>query len=314
MILGGGGPDPAFLKPIAPEVEDEPTSGMAVAFERPLDVASTPILRSHVIDGRAVLPMALILEWLAQGAMSRNPGMACCGVDDLRLLKGVILREALPETIRVLAARATRRDGHSVVPVELRGVLGDGREVLHARAEVILGDRHPEAPGPLDEPDLPASESTREEIYRDVLFHGPGLQGIVAVEGCGDLGIAATVEAAPAPSDWVDRPLRQQWLTDPLALDCAFQIMILWSVERAGAGSLPTFVGRYRQFRRSFPAGGVRVVARVTEAGPHRARADVDFLDDRGRPVARIEDYECVIDASLKSAFRRNRPAQVELK
>jgi len=91
-------------------------------------------------------------------------------------------------------------------------------------------------------------------------------------------------------------------------------MMILWSVERAGAGSLPTFVGRYRQFRRSFPAGGVRVVARVTEAGPHKARADVDFLDDRGQPVARIEDYECVIDASLQSAFRRNRAARLESK
>ncbi len=90
-------------------------------------------------------------------------------------------------------------------------------------------------------------------------------------------------------------------------------MMILWSVERTGSGSLPTFVGRYRQFRRAFPAEGVRVVARVTEAGPHKARADVDFLDDRGQPVARIEDYECVIDASLKAAFRRNRAAQARV-
>ena len=155
---------------------------------------------------------------------------------------------------------------------------------------------------------------TADEAYRDILFHGPDLRGIVEIEGCGDLGIAATVSAAPAPSSWVVNPFRGRWLTDPLALDCAFQLMILWSVERAGAGSLPTYVGRYRQFRQSFPAEGVRVVARVTESGPHKARADVDFLDDRGRPVARIEDYECVIDASLKAAFRRNRAAQLESK
>jgi NAD(P)-dependent dehydrogenase (short-subunit alcohol dehydrogenase family)/acyl carrier protein len=314
VILGGGGPDPAFVRPSAPVVEAEQTSGMALVFERLLDAATTPILRSHVIDGRPVLPMALILEWLAQGAMSRNPGMACCGIDDLRLLKGVVLRETLPETIRVLAAKATRLDGHSVVPVELRGVLADGREVLHARGEVVLGDQHPIAPLAPDEPGLPPYATTSLEIYRDVLFHGPDLQGIVAVDGCGDAGIAATVQGAPAPSTWVDRPLRQQWLTDPLALDCAFQMMILWSVERAGAGSLPTFVGRYRQFRRAFPSGGVRVVARVTEASPHKARADVDFLDEAGALVARIEDYECVIDASLQSAFRRNRAAQVESK
>ena len=314
VILGGGGPDPDFLKPTAAEKVEGLSTGLAKVFERPLDVASTPILESHVMDGRPVLPMALILEWLAQGAMTRNPGMVCRGVDDLRLLKGVILREALPETIRALAGKGVRRDGHSVVPVELRGVLADGREVLHARGEVVLGDRYPEAPSPLDDPGLPPYEATRREIYRDVLFHGPDLQGIIAIEGCDDLGIAATVSAAPAPSEWVVNPLRNQWLTDPLALDCAFQMMILWSVERTGSGSLPTFVGRYRQFRRAFPGEGVRVVARITEAGPHKARADVDFLDDRGQPVARIEDYECVIDASLKAAFRRNRAVQVESK
>ncbi len=312
VILGGGGPDPAFLDPVA--ADEAAPSAMTRVFERVLDAATTPILRSHVMDGRPVLPMALILEWLAQGAMTRHPGLVCCGVDGLRLLKGVVLRDGKPETIRVLAGKAARRDGLTVVPVELRGDPAGGREVVHARGEVVLGDRHPEGARRVDEPSLPAYAGTRREIYRDVLFHGPGLQGIARVEGCGDLGIVAAVEAAPAPSTWIEKPLRQQWLTDPLALDCAFQMMILWSVEHAGSGSLPTYVGRYRQFRRSFPAAGVRVVARVTESGPHRARADVEFLDADGEPVARIEDYECVIDASLKSAFRRNRAAQVESK
>ena len=217
---------------------------------------STPILGSHVMDGRPVLPMALILEWLAQGAMTRNPGMVYVGVDNLRLLKGVILREALPETIRALAGKGVRRDGHSVVPVELRGVLGDGREVLHARGEVVLGDHYPEVPAAAADPALPPYPMTRREIYRDVLFHGPGLQGIVAVEGCGDRGIAARVSTAPSPSEWVVSPLRNQWLTDPLALDAAFQMMILWSFEQAGSGSLPTFVGRYRQFPPVVPGRG----------------------------------------------------------
>ena len=314
VVLGGGGPDPAFLVPDLPPEDAEPGPAMARVFERTLDAASTPILGSHVMDGRPVLPMSMILEWLAQGAMTRNPGLACLGLDDLRLLKGVVLRDARPETIRVLAGRAVRRDGRSIVPVELRGDVGDGREVLHARGQVVLGDRHEHGGSPAVEPALPPYSPTRREIYRDVLFHGPDLQGIVAVEGCGDAGIVATVATAPPPSTWLDRPLRQSWVTDPLALDCAFQMMILWCVERAGSGSLPTFVGSYRQFRRAFPAGNVRVVARVTESGPHRARADVDFLDDRGEPIARIEDYECVIDASLKSAFRRNRAAQVESK
>ena len=125
VVLGGGGPEPDFLKPTASAPTAESLStGLAKVFERPLDVASTPILASHVMDGRPVLPMALILEWLAQGATTRNPGMACLGVDDLRLLKGVVVREALPETIRAHAGKGVRRDGQTIVPVELRGVPG----------------------------------------------------------------------------------------------------------------------------------------------------------------------------------------------
>ena len=116
---------------------------LSTVFEGPVDVDAIPILRSHVIDGRPVLPMALILEWLAQGALQRNPGLMFCGIEDVRLLKGVIVRDDQPETLRVLSGKATRADGLYRVPVELRGTLASGREFIHARGAVVLGDRLP---------------------------------------------------------------------------------------------------------------------------------------------------------------------------
>ena len=93
--------------------------------------------------------------------------------------------------------------------------------------------------------------------------------------------------------------------------------MILWSFEHFGAGSLPCFAGRYRQFHESFPREGVQVVVRVTSERAHGATADMEFLDRHtGKLVARLEDYECVIDPSLGQAFQRNElppPACVEL-
>ncbi len=95
--------------------------------------------------------------------------------------------------------------------------------------------------------------------------------------------------------------------------------MVLWSSDRVGAGSLPTYVGHYRQFRRELSAetasgpgqesARVRVVARITHAGELSARADIAFLDGNGALVAVLNDYECVIDASLNQAFRRNQLA-----
>src|SRR5262249_40208488 len=149
------------------------------------------------------------------------------------------------------------------------------------------------------------------EIYRSVLFHGPALQGIEQVEGWSEQSIAGWVATAPAPSEWIDRPMRSAWLTDPLAIDSAFQLVVLWCSEHLSANSLPVSIGGYRQFRRAFPAGGVRVLVEIKSATEARAIADIEFLDARGELIAHVDAYECVIDASLNQAFRRNQLIQV---
>jgi acyl transferase domain-containing protein/NAD(P)-dependent dehydrogenase (short-subunit alcohol dehydrogenase family) len=284
------------------------SDALPVAFERVLDVVEHPVLASHVLDGRPVLPLALTLEWLAHAALHQNPGLAFHGVDGLRVLHGVVL-DGPPPLLRVAAGRVVKRDGLLVVPAELRGRRQDGREILHARAEVVLAADLPPAPPGAPPPPLGSYSRSVEEAYRDVLFHGPALQGIEAVDGYGPAGMAATVRTAPAPAAWLNAPLRQRWLADPLALDCAFQMMVLWSAERHGAVSLPCFAARYRQFRRAYPADGIRVVARVTRDTGTNAVTDFDFLDARGLLVARMEGCEAVIDPNLWHAFRRNRLA-----
>ena len=290
-------------------------SGPAVApvFERRVDESSLPVLGSHVIDGRPVLPMALILEWLALGATQRHPGLVLAGVADLRLLKGVVLRDATPEPVRVLAGKLTRDGALYRVPVELRGAASDG--CARGRARPRRGRaRRPSSPARTDlrAPKPPPHPLGKAALYRDVLFHGPDLQALERVEGCGDAGIVAWSATAPAPSAWIDRPPRQAWLSDPLALDAAFQMLVVWSVDRLGVCSLPTYLGRYRQYRRAFPPGPIRIAARITHAGAHRARADVAFLAADGGLIAQINDCECVLDASLNQAFRRNQPARAE--
>ena len=98
---------------------------------------------------------------------------------------------------------------------------------------------------------------------------------------------------------------------ETLVVDSAFQMMILWSFEQFGAGSLPSFAGRYRQFHETFPRDGAQVVIRVTSQQSHSAVADVEFLERaNGKLIARLEGYECVIDASLQQAFQRNQLPQ----
>ncbi|MEX2186221.1 MAG: SDR family NAD(P)-dependent oxidoreductase [Pirellulales bacterium] len=280
--------------------ETKPAARMYTAFERELSVETCPVLRSHVINGRAVLPMALMVEWLAHAALHDNPGLQFVGLDDLRVFKGVILESDSHVTLRAMASAPEAHEGAEVVQVELHA-----GNTLHARARVVLGSDLATATPSLAPPR--GNPLADPNVYDGVrLFHGPQLHGVVAVESCGPDGIFAQACTAPHPSEWIEQPLRGGWLADPLALDAAFQLMIVWCFEQRGIGSLPTRFARYRQFVRTFPEGELSIAIRIDRQGPHHAEATIQFCDPAGRLIARIEGYECVLDASLGEAFARN--------
>jgi len=115
------------------------------------------------------------------------------------------------------------------------------------------------------------------------------------------------VKSATAPKSWMKKPIRSSWLADPLALDSSFQMMILWCFEQFGIGSLPTAIGEYRQFQKFFPKEGCKININVIEHSEHRALARIEFIDQNEQLIARIDNYECVIDASLEEAFGKNK-------
>ncbi len=286
---------------------------LAETFAINLTIEEYPFLRSHVLDGKAVLPMAMIIEWFAHGALHGNPGFRFHGFNDLRICKGVVFDHETPCTLKVMAGRAEKRESSYLIPVELQSNGKDGRSVLHARAEVVLATKLPEGIRSIIElPSAPYQPHNGKLYDRERLFHGPDLHGIERVDGCSQKGIAAIVKGAPSPTSWIKHPLRSSWLTDPLVVDSAFQLMILWSFDRFSSGSLPCFAGRYRQFTDAFPRDGVQVVIRVTAERQHGATADMEFLDKQsGKLVARLEEYECIIDPSLGRAFQRNQLKQL---
>jgi hypothetical protein len=128
---------------------------------------------------------------------------------------------------------------------------------------------------------------------------------IRSVAGVSEKGIALDAASALPPEAWLRHPLRDRWLADPAALDAAFQGMILWTFENSGACSLPNHAAAYRQFSARFPSNGVRITARVKHSTEHSAVADIDFTDDKGTLVARLEGYECTVDKALNGAFRK---------
>jgi NAD(P)-dependent dehydrogenase (short-subunit alcohol dehydrogenase family) len=279
---------------------------LSILFEREIDVATHPILKSHVIDGKPVVPMALIAEWFGHGALHENPGLLLRGLEDLRILNGIRLGEE-SKLIRVLAGKARRKEGFYEVDLELRNGVREGKDVLHSRARAILAEDydHPPAyrlPEALSCNHYPRSAA---EIYEKILFHGQHLHGLRGIQCCTADGMVAEVAGAPDPEHWIASPLRNAWLCDPLVLDSAFQMASLWCYDQHGCVSLPSHAASYRQFRAAFPAQGVTVALEVREATAKRMRGDFTFLDADGQVIAQLTGYEAVMDPLLNRAFKK---------
>jgi hypothetical protein len=286
-----------------------PSSALAPVLQRDFDLNSLPILEAHVVGGKAVLPMALQVEWLAHAAIHGNPGLLFLGINDFRILHGVQWEAGQSIELQVLAGKTQKRDDQFFVPVELQCQRPKHRVMHHSRGEVVLSAKYPSESPRLQQSKLPPFLQPLAEVYRSMLFHGPDLQGIRQIVGMSAEAITARAATAPTPAMWMKRPLRPAWLADPMILDCAFQLLAVWSVQFHGMPCLPCLLGQYRQFRRAFPTGEVEIRIAITNQAGQLIHADIEFIDSQGQLIALIERGEFVRDAALTGAFRKNRLA-----
>ena len=282
-------------------------ASMALLERRELDLHRYPVLESHVIGGRPVVPFALISEWIGHGALKRNPGYALHGLDDFRLLSGIRVDQS-GKLVRLMAGKPKKAGDVWQVDVELRNGVKNGKDVIHSRAKALLVDRFPDAPpftgnGKNGSRPYPRQVSA---IYGDILFHGDRLRAIEAINEYSDHGMTAKLVAAPKPEVWMQDPIQEHWMADPMVLDGAFQMAIVWCFEQTGKVCLPSYTRTYRQYRSAFPSGGAKAVMTVTSQSQRKMVADFTFLDHDDQVVATLSGYEAIIDDSLMHAFKNN--------
>ena len=304
VVILGPTPSQTLACPIVDQpLVIAPLASLQSCYSQDVSVIAMPILGSHVINARAVVPVALIIEWLAHGALHASPGLRFVGLENFRLLKGITIDALQSLNIQVLAGATERQPSdqgvREVITMELRS-----GEQLHARAQIHLGDSYANAA--TASPPVARTPYTRRPYADDsALFHGAQLQGITRISACDEGGISGESNAAPPPAQWIKAPFRTQWLADPLVLDASFQMMILWAEQIYHHGCLPTSIGRLELYA-PFPASCVAIDVQLQAHQAHKANASIEFSDADGAVIARIEDYECVIDGSLNASFARN--------
>ncbi len=245
------------------------TDAGAVEVTRTFDLENDLYLDDHRVDGRPVLPFAVAMELVAETAAAGHPTLEVASLRQIRLLRGVTVDDT-GYAVRVAAVPAAGGNGaghHDGRPIALDVTitsLETGRPHYRATADL----REPgQAADAIEQPsalgDLGPFPMTVPEAYRDLLFHGPAFQRITSVEGMDERGARAFLLPS-TPASCLSGAPASDWLFDPVLVDCAFQMQVLWARLHWDVTLLPGAVGEIvRMASGGFASEGIRHELRV---------------------------------------------------
>jgi len=242
-------------------------------------------LADHCLDGKPVLPFAAAMELMAETAAAARPALLHGELSEIRLFKGVTVDRDIPQ-VRVVAEPLP--DGGAEVTI---ADAAGGRPCYRSVVRPVSSPTA--APEPLD--GMEPFPMTVAEAYRDLLFHGPLFQGIQEIDGLDERGASATLRGS-APAECVRDAGGAGWLLDPVLVDSALQVQVLWARLQWDVTLLPADIGAAR-FLPSALAGRPTVRHELRIRPESRAPlcvADHWFLTGDGRVVGMLTGVQGV--------------------
>jgi NAD(P)-dependent dehydrogenase (short-subunit alcohol dehydrogenase family)/acyl carrier protein len=291
----------ALSLPLLDGVVHATAPGGVIELTRELEPSSDLYLLDHLLDERPVFPAAMAMELMAEATQRGWPDLSVVGLESFRVLKGIVLDGAGRKSLRVTARPETQPEQEEL-ELAVDVTISEGLEKGHSyRATVLLNDHLRGAPQtdllpPLGQ--LHPFQMSVAEAYERWLFHGPSLQGIASIEGINERGMLATLSPC-APARCLRRTDARAWLIDPVVMDSAFQLAILWMRTHQDMTPLPAGFRRYRLYA-PLKGQSLRCDFRAqTSAGGHVLETQVVFMDEQGRVLSVLEDMEFSCSRSL---------------
>jgi hypothetical protein len=171
--------------------------------------------------------------------------------------------------------------------------------VLHYRARLQLAPTLREAP---PAPRAPSSFEHQIPIIYDgkTLFHGPSFRTIISVRGVAADAAEASLRDRRALG-WQDLELA----ADPVVIDGALQLAVLWSRYVMSADTLPLHVAAFRRYRAQPPRGDTRAVLRRVDVQSSHTCCDVAFLSSTGELIAELVGIHCYVRGDRAASTQR---------
>ncbi len=243
-------------------------AGGRIEAVRQFDPEQDVFLQDHRIDGQPVLPFAMALELMAEVAAWGSPDLHVTDVSDMRVLRGIQV-PAGGQAVHVTAVprpSAADTTGRQVLDTTIT-LDGDVAERARYTATIHLAPA-PDAGLAVGLEPLAAAGRmpfSVADAYREWLFHGPRFQHVTDVEVMAPDGARSWLRGS-SPAESIAGAPAGEWLIDPVIVDCALQVNVLWARQHWDLTLLPSGLHRLRRFASLRRDGPIRHELRIDAA------------------------------------------------
>jgi hypothetical protein len=224
-----------------------------ITVEREFSLRTMPEIADHCLipqpegwpddsDRFPIVPLTVMLEVMADAALSLRPGRVVVAYEQVRALRWLPVEPPTRTLVRAVSeGPAAAGPG---------GAPGRGDRVRvtiegYATGQVVLADRYPAPPAPDKAPlagERPAPVPARELYARGWMFHGPRFAGLESIDAVADDGLKGRIRALPTRGALLDNAgqLIGHWMQvshtiDREILPTGFRAIRLYGPEQAGA-------------------------------------------------------------------------------
>ncbi|MGD1911641.1 MAG: SDR family NAD(P)-dependent oxidoreductase, partial [Rivularia sp. (in: cyanobacteria)] len=221
-------------------------------IRRSLNLADNPFLHDHVIAGYPVLPTTCATNWIGSICEQLYPGYKLFGVQNHKILKGIIFDDSLAEEYILDLAEITKDNGHEIVfDAKIWSTNKQGKNRYHFSAKIILKQQIPQRPQ-YDDLNLIANNeifTSRQKIYQQgetSLFHGPAFHGVEKVLNISQEKITIQCNLPAIELEKQGQFPVQSF--NPYIADVKTHSLWLWMQNFYECGCLPAGTTNYEQF------------------------------------------------------------------
>ena len=264
-----------------------------------LDPEEEPVLKDHVLKD-PVLPMAMVMELLAQAALEMFPDLNLVSINDLKVHHGLSFNKGTEELLIECHDISSSHNEGRQVSIKAYQVLKN-KNVLSYEVFVNLGSSPIQSDDPPSGLDKDRFKISIEDAYDRYLFHGPSLQCINSIEGISTQGMVARLKTS-VPKDLISQFPYSDWIIDPRILDGMAQLGLIWLGETQGCIGIPQGLKEYVQLQ-PFDGSEVRCYLKIDELNKTTFSVKVDFwfTNDDDEVLAYGKGWKAIFNESFNS-------------